>query len=439
MNLSSRNTLAGDAQTHFSTNAFHQNVTKEPSTAPEGLKVFIKNIDETLADSLLESVLAEFGPLKSFRRTRNEKGEPVSFAFAEFEDVTGLINCWRILHKFKLGGKIVEVVINQQAKGALADYVERVKAQISAQTPGLTAEQLDAQLSDRLAAQAPVIGNKLTALVEGFLRNKSKIVKEEKQTGHKLYTEEKLNSHKQKYGLRNARELEELFISELRAWIEKDAQFRVQLERQAEAEKQVYQRKQQLLTKALSGKGDEQAQRRLSEEQKKLLGDDLKLYGLHDIAEFLGIRPEPSPAVSPHLSPQRGDELVPYPSKRAKETTQTTQSTTQRRGPLFKKVEVIPADLPAADAQPRSRAVSSQKALTAPERLAALPLSETILKTPGALKLFQEKMELERAKKELLGDRTKLKALVELRKAIPSSTRELFAAKIDWEGLEKVC
>lgn len=441
MNLASRNTVSGQATVSYTPNAFHQNVEKGPRDAtPESLKVFIKNISEELPDSLLEALLGELGPLQSFKRTRNEKNQPVSFAFAEFREVNGLVNCWRILNKFRLAGKIVEVIINQQAKGLVANHVESVRTRIHAQRPELTAEQLDAELTVYLAANDPVIVNKVTSLVEGFERNKDKIVKEEKKTGHKLYTEEKLNTHKQKYGLRNARELEELFIKELKAWIEEDTQFRAKLDRELEEEKQTYQLKKQLLSKALYSKAELPRDSRRAAEQKKLLAADFSFFRMENEAEFFDLElqrlTEPSPSV-PHSL-----EMVLFSEKRAKEgsASKLDEEPVPKGGALFRKVEIsqgnrlssAPIPLVTQEGKP------GQKTIEAPESFATLPFAESIMRTPGAIKLLQERLETQRIKHELLKDNSKLKVLLDLRKSIPSRTAELFAARIKWKDLEKV-
>lgn len=401
-----------------------------PAQPPqENLKIFIKNISENVPDSVMESILTELGPINYFRRVAADKKQGVSSATAEFSTAEGLVNCLRNLHKFELYGKRIEVFPSQAAKNGAAEYIESIRNSLSQEHSSLNETQMNELLEKQLAiAEKPKV-DKITLLAEEFEKNISKIVKEEKKTGHKLYTEEKLNSISQKYGLKNSKDLEENFISDLKSWIEKEAEWKAYKDKLLEEEKRLFETKRELLEEELNGSHRPETVNDIARStNRKILQEDLERAGLLDLAEFLGIeikrrKEEKRYESFEHKNSDRREgrrkeeelgerEVSPLGTHREKGSSKGNGK--RGRDSLGKESDFLVEE----------REGRRSKADEAP-----LEKSQILLK---------EKIQNEKLKNELMKDSGKLNYLIRLRKKIPKSINELFQVKMKWDLLEKV-
>lgn len=409
MNLGNRNVTSGAARVIITEGP--RGVPAEASSAPQvDYKVFLKGVAEDVPDSIVESILMELGPIKYFRRMLTQKSEPTSSATCEFASARGLVNCIRILDNFKFSNKNIEVIAGQKAKSGAAEFVEELKARLGKGQSNPNEDEVNELVKKELSKDDEGIKERIRLLADGFENNRSKIVKEEKKTGRKLYTEEKLNFHKQRYGILNKAELDELFVREMKIWMEEDAQHAAQRDRALEAEKKAYQRKRALLEAELEGRRVSTPHSSRSQ-RLALLSEDLYYSGCYDIMEFLDLKRPPSPESS---------------SRKGEKSEKNDKN--ERQEP--KKAPDNDPSLLAKRAAPGSPAWPL--AIEAPSK------SEEFFANPANAGLVKEKILTEMKKQELFKDSSKLKFLINLRKAIPTSTREIFDLNIRWETLEKV-
>lgn len=68
----------------------------------------------TLSDSFLESILRECGPIKEWKRNKDEKGISVSLGTVEFENIMGVIKAMKIIKNKEFKGKKLDVKIGSK-------------------------------------------------------------------------------------------------------------------------------------------------------------------------------------------------------------------------------------------------------------------------------------------------------------------------------------
>lgn len=114
------------ASINLDTSNIESNITLLLNTSGKlssGRKLFVKNISEELPDSVFESLLKECGPLVKWKRTKDEKNISVNFGYCEFESVEGVLRCMRLLNKFTLHGKMLDIKPSQKTQELLSEFL----------------------------------------------------------------------------------------------------------------------------------------------------------------------------------------------------------------------------------------------------------------------------------------------------------------------------
>lgn len=243
----------------------HQNVNSlaeayiETSKIPESRKLFVRSIAENVTDSAIESLLIECGPINYFRRSKNERGDPVSFGTVEFRDVEGILNCIRLLQRFNVMGKKLEISMGERAKVLIAEYIAYRKADLALRLSGrdISEAEIDHIIAEEFSIKDAEIQSKLERIAQAFGENREKILKTNTKTGVVAITEEKLNLYKHKFGLMNNKELNESFYRDLEKWLKKEEEYEQKRKAEEEAMRDLHKRKMELIEKEIDGQEEE--------------------------------------------------------------------------------------------------------------------------------------------------------------------------------------
>lgn len=240
------------ANTLYDTLGFSiQNPNPNPSAQNiQHKKLFIRNIDEEVSDSLMENLLSVFGDINYWKRSKNEKGVPVSFGTVEFKDIESVLSCMRLFQCYLLNTKRIEVNMGDTTKNTLADYVSYKRREVEKDNPKSLPEEIDEKLLRSFSNNDNIMKDRLKMSVEMFFGHRDKIMVTDKG-GAEAYTEEKLTSQKKKYGLINTREFDEMFKRDLEAWLKAEREYDDKIEKELRDEKDKHKRRQQLIDKEL--------------------------------------------------------------------------------------------------------------------------------------------------------------------------------------------
>lgn len=229
-----------------------------PTQGVQHKKLFVRNIEEGVSDSLMENLLAVFGEINYWKRSKNEKGVPVSFGSVEFKDIEGVLHCMRLFNGFHLKTKKVEVSMGDTTRQTLADYVTYKREDVERGYPNSSVEEINEKLAKMFSHRDNQMQERLKINVEKYFGNKDRITVIEKG-GTEAYTEEKLTSQKKKYGLINTKELDDMFKRDLDNWLRVEREYDEKAEKEFKDEKNKHKNKQQLIEKELEF--DEEAER----------------------------------------------------------------------------------------------------------------------------------------------------------------------------------
>lgn len=257
-------------------------------------KLFIRNIEEGISDSLMENLLNVFGEIIYWKRSKNEKGVPVSFGTVEFKDIVGVLNCMRLFQGYLINSKRLEVSMGDTTKTTLAEYVSFKRNEIENMNPHASSEEIDDKLLKLFSAYDISMKERLNIITDKYFGNKEKIVVTDK-SGAEAYTEEKLNTQKKKYGLINIKELDHLFEKDLEQWLIIENEYDEKIKKEIREDKEKHRRKEQLIDKELEF--DEEAEidkiekslnyakfiERRKNKRKKQYEEDLKNIDKHKI------------------------------------------------------------------------------------------------------------------------------------------------------------
>jgi len=256
------------------------------SQDPAARKIMIRNIADEVSDSVIESFLLEMGEFHYWKRTKNEAGKPVSFGTTEFVSVEGLLKAIRIIPRFVLFDKKLEVSPpSEKCKGLISDFVQYRKAEIAARRPDLSDEAIDDLLTQELTEGDDTIVKKLKLIIEKFEQHRGRIIKASVTEKNSIVaaTEEKLGLFKQRFGLMNEKELNEEYSRAVEAWLKKEREWEEYLERELAEEKNAHTRKIALIDAELKVKDEdldpknekqEAAFRRARERRAQILRED---------------------------------------------------------------------------------------------------------------------------------------------------------------------
>lgn len=218
---------------------------------PASRKLFITSIDEKVTDSLMESLLQEFGEIIKWKRNKNARGKSVAFGIVEFENVDGLLNCMRIFKGFQVFNGRIEIKMGEKAKLLISEYVNELKNIIRKNDNKLSEEEIDKKVIENLSKNDDKILDKLYLYLKKFGHHRQKIVKTDVKSSTQKYTEEKLILQKKKYGLINDKELNDIFERELDNWLIKEDNWAKDLEDEIYRKKEKKRRKMEKLEREL--------------------------------------------------------------------------------------------------------------------------------------------------------------------------------------------
>ena len=255
---------------------------------PNGRKIFIRNIAESVPDSAIESLLNETGKVNYWRRSKNEQGKSVSFGTAEFKDIEGVLKAIRLLQRFSIFGQKLEVSYSEKTKNLIGEFIEFKKAELQQQfiIEDLSADEIENRLTEQLCVNDDVVAKKLLLIIQKFEENKERIMKMSiNEKGSILATtEEKLGLFKQKYGVLNENQLNEGYSREIENWLKKEELWEQERLIHLEDEKHLHRKKVGLIENELRVKEpdlfpknerQEEQWRRNKHRRQKILEEDL--------------------------------------------------------------------------------------------------------------------------------------------------------------------
>lgn len=252
-------------------------------------KLFIKNLDKSVTDSLMNNLLRVLGDIKSWKRTQNEKGEPVSFGCVEFKEMTGVLNCIRIFNNYSLSDKQIEVILGKKTKISMANYLEYKTRKLAEDHPSATENEINERLIASFSADDDKIKEKLSLIIDKFFDNREKIVK----TGplvNQARAEKKLHDQKKKYGLVNEDDLRTMYEEALKVWLRRERRYKERKEDEYKESKDLHLKKERMIERELKFDDFEEERKldskdyrrnveRRREKRWKQYRDDLKLEG----------------------------------------------------------------------------------------------------------------------------------------------------------------
>lgn len=218
---------------------------------PTSRKLFITSIDSKVTDSLMESLLQEFGDVIKWKRNKNAEGKSVAFGIVEFENVKGLLNCMRIFKGYQVFGNRIEIKMGEKAKLLIAEYVNELKNDYRKKDTNLCEEEIDKRVIEEFSKNDQKILDKIYLYLKKFGNHREKIVKTHVKSSTQKYTEEKLILQKKKYGLINNKELNEMFERELENWLIKEDNWAKDREDEIYRKKEKNRRKMEKLEREL--------------------------------------------------------------------------------------------------------------------------------------------------------------------------------------------
>lgn len=218
---------------------------------PQSRKLFIRNIAEGVPDSVIESLIIEAGEINYWRRSKNEKSECVSFGTGEFKTIEGVLKAIRLLQKFSIFNKKIEISYSEKTKNLIGEFIEFKKAEIASRyhDQKLTDEEIEDRLTETLCHNDEMVTKKLKLIIEKFEMHKEKIQKSSvhDKTTMMAATEEKMGLFKQKYDLMNEKELNEAYSRDYEEWLKKEAHFQKEHQAQIEQSTNLHKKKISLI------------------------------------------------------------------------------------------------------------------------------------------------------------------------------------------------
>jgi len=80
----------------------------------ESKKVWVGKIPLDVPDSLIERVLKTCGPVESWKRSADGKGNLKGFGFCYYEDIKSVYLCYTLLNDYEICGSCLSVKLDEK-------------------------------------------------------------------------------------------------------------------------------------------------------------------------------------------------------------------------------------------------------------------------------------------------------------------------------------
>jgi len=95
--------------------------------AEESTKVYVGRIPINTSDDFMERLLKVCGPVLSWRRMTDGKGEPKGFGFCEFETVESMLACMRVMNNMPLFGNNIIIKVENKTENFIREWMDSRK------------------------------------------------------------------------------------------------------------------------------------------------------------------------------------------------------------------------------------------------------------------------------------------------------------------------
>jgi len=94
----------------------------------ESKKAWVGKISLDVPDSLIERVLKVCGPIESWKRSTDGKGNLKGFGFCYYQDIQGVYYCYTLLNDYNICGSCLSIKLDKKTENHLKHWKSELKS-----------------------------------------------------------------------------------------------------------------------------------------------------------------------------------------------------------------------------------------------------------------------------------------------------------------------